>query len=142
MSLIHTETEAALLESGRLSRQLESRYRHASEFLVDEGQIREAFTARAAALGDQADQLDELARTRNLLPRDANTELNDLHKIADQISGWLDTDQAQSLACRFAEEEQSLLNELETAARDEALASTLDPMLEACRKIIGDLRDP
>ena len=142
MSLIHPQTEAALLEAGRLSRQLGSRYRHAIEHLLDRGETLDVFNARAEALDQQAGKLDDLIRSRDLLPRDANTELNDLHRIADQLSGWMDADQARSLASRFAEEEQSLLDELETAARDEALASSLDPMLEACRKIIDDLRDP
>ncbi len=141
MSLIHSDTEAALLEAGRLSRQLGDRYRHAIEHLIDAGETLERFTDRAEALDEQANRLDELTRSRDLLPRDANTELNDLHKIADQISGWLDADQVRALAARFAEDEQCLLNELETAARDDNLASPLGPMIESGRKVIGDLRN-
>jgi hypothetical protein len=142
MSLIHSETEAALLEASRLSRQLGSRYRHAIEHLLEAGEIRDAFNARADTLENQAEELDELTRARDLLPRDANTELNDLHKIADQLSGWLDADQARALAVRFAEDEQCLLGELETASREKTLATPLNPMLEACRKTIDDLGIP
>lgn len=142
MSLIHSETEAALLEAGRLSRQLGGRYRHAIEHLLQAGEIRDAFSARANTLEEQADRLDQLTRDRDLLPRDANTELNDLQKIADQLSGWLDADQARAVAARFAEDEQCLLDELETASRDESLTTTLHPMLEACRHTIDDLGSP
>jgi hypothetical protein len=93
------------------------------------------------ALEVQAEKLDDLARSRDLLPREANSELNDLHQIADQLSGWLDSDQAHALAQRFAKEEQGLLEELATASKDQSLAEPLESMSQSARGIVDQLTE-
>jgi hypothetical protein len=51
MSLIRTQTEVALLESARLSRQLAGRYRHAIEHLIGEGRLESLLDERARCTG-------------------------------------------------------------------------------------------
>lgn len=141
MSLIHSAIDAALLESACLSRQLASRYRHALENLISDGRLKTTLTRRARALEGQCEELDSLAADRDLLPREAKTELNDLKTLADQVTGWLDSKQALPLLRRFIDEERNLLQELDKTIEDERLADRVSAMQEAARDHIREI-DP
>lgn len=130
MNLMYSEPEAALLQAACISRQLAGRYRHALEHLVEGGRLGAVLDKRAGALEDQADTLDEWARSRRLLPRDPHTELSDLQTLADEVTGWLDDEQADALAQRFADEERDLLAELESMSSDDGLAGRVAPLRE------------
>lgn len=125
MNLTYSEPEAALLQAACISRQLAGRYRHALEHLVEGGRLRSVLDQRAGALEDQADTLDEWARSRQLLPRDPHTEFSDLQTLADEVTGWLDDEQADTLSQRFAEQERELLAELESMSDDHELAERI-----------------
>ncbi|MCA1779788.1 MAG: hypothetical protein LC637_10505 [Xanthomonadaceae bacterium] len=136
MRLIHTEPEAALLETARLSRQLAGRYRHSLETLIQNQALRERFGLRAEQLEQQAEDLEDLIRKRGLLPRDAETELNDLRNLASHVADWLDDNQTHELSVRFIDEEKNLLETLDKAATERELADRLSPMQQASRHIL------
>lgn len=139
MSLTYSEPNAALLQAARLSRQLANRYRHALEHLIEGGRLRAVLDPRAGELEAQAGTLDDWARSRNLLPRDWHTEFSDLQAMADEVTGWLDDEQAHALSQRFADEERELLAELEAMRGDDHLAEKARPLRETSCKAIERL---
>ncbi|MBU1188898.1 MAG: hypothetical protein KKC01_07705 [Gammaproteobacteria bacterium] len=139
MSLTYSETEAALLQAARLCRQLTSRYRHALAHLVEGKPMRALLQQRADELQAHGDALQAWIRSRDLLPRDPHTELSDLQTLADDVTGWLDDDQASALSQRLADEERELLNELASMRQDDSLAEPVQPMLEAANRTISRL---
>lgn len=139
MSLTYSEPEAALLQAATLSRQLASRYRHALEHLIEGGRLRAVLDQRAGALEAQAETLDDWTRSRDLLPRDWHTEYSDLQALADEVTGWLDDEQAHALSQRFADDERDLLAELDAMSGDDDLADKARPLREATRKAIETL---
>lgn len=139
MNLTYSEPEAALQQAACLSRQLASRYRHALEHLIEGGRLRAVLNQRAGELDAQADTLDDWTRARDLLPRDWHSEYSDLQALADEVTGWLDDEQAHTLSQRFAGEERELLAELDTIGGDDELAGKVRPLREATGTAIETL---
>ncbi len=149
MSLLHSEAEAALLEAGALSHRLAERYQLAVEHLSKDTSPESAgshrdelvrrFARHAEQLALQADELDDAARARDLLPREPETELETLKQLADHLQTVLSDEQLSGLSRRFAEEEQALLDELEQAAELDPCPSAVKAGIEAGRKRRGKL---
>ncbi len=137
MSLLHSETDAALIQAELASRQLAERYELAVALLLELGEQAALFENRARALSEQADALRDLIEARGLLPKDPATELQDLRSLADQISGRLDHDQGEALRRRFQDQEQALLEQLELAEAQEQIDG-IERWIEAGRARIGE----
>jgi hypothetical protein len=133
MTMIYSEGDAALIEAHRRSLVLVRRYRHAAEALLAEGERRDRVETRADALAGQAEQLERLIRQRDLMPRDADSDLTDLKELGDSVRSWLDEEAAASLFEAFAEEEGLLAEELERAREEgvSGLAEAIDAAREA-----------
>lgn len=115
MTMIYSDADAALLEAQRLTAALYRRYSHAVEELLPEGERRGLLTHRIEVLKSQAQSLEATIRDRELLPRDADTELSDLRQLGDRFRTWIDEAAADTLLKTFAEQEQALAEELKTA---------------------------
>lgn len=137
--ILYSKAEAALLQSGALSRKLKHRYQHAAAELIEPGAIADLLVQRASEHEALIDRLDKLARAKDFLPRGADIEIEDLQKLADRFRSWVDDEATEHLMQQFAEDELELAEELEAARQDNVVGSTLDPHLEATRAAIERL---
>ncbi len=127
---------AALLEAACRARNLSHRYGHALEHLVEESDARALLESALRDHDAMAAALDRLARDHELLPREPDLEIEDLQKIGDQISRWLDTSQTAGLLGKFGDQEACLLEELRAAADDDSLANSIEPWQETVQQHI------
>ena len=151
MPLLHSEAQAALLEAGALSHRLAERYAQAARQMdehtdADEQSeaaqaLRQSFGRYADALSRQAEQLEESARSLDLLPREPNTELETLKQLADHIQTLLDDRQGAALAKRFMEEEETLLAELKQAAELDPCPESVTASITTSRERLDDLSE-
>ena len=151
MPLLHSEAQAALLESGALSHRLAERYAQAARQMAEHADaddqpasaqaLREHFGRYADALAQQADQLDDNARAQDLLPREPHTELETIKQLADQIQTLLDDRQGAALAKRFMEEEETLLAELKQAAELDPCPESVTASITTSRERLDDLSE-
>lgn len=136
MTLMTSDQEASLLEAGKLSRALSRRYDQAVNELLEPGSICELFMARQKEHQQAQSVLDKLARQRNLLPREADDELNDLRRLGDWAVSLVDSAAESRLLEHFLTEEKGFQEELECAGQDPALVQALAPLLDAARHFI------
>jgi len=139
MTILYSDAEAALLQAGSLSRKLKHRYEHAAADLTGPGAIVDLFMRRASEHEALIDRLDKLVRAKDLLPREADFEVEDLQKLADRFRSWVDDEATEHLMDKFAEEELDLADELKTATTDVTVGSTLDHHLERTLEAIARL---
>lgn len=115
MGMIYSEADAALLEAQRMTATIYRRYTHAVEELLPEGERRGLLAGRIETLKSQSRSLEATIRDRELLPRDAETELSDLQQLGDRFRSWIDEAAADALLKTFAEQERALAHELKQA---------------------------
>lgn len=149
MPLLHSESEAALLEAGALSHRLAARYQQATDQFAEHADsedqhqsikdLQTIFSRYAKRLGRQAEDLDNSARSMDLLPREPETELETLKQLADQIQTLLEHEKGAALAKRFREEEESLLLELEQATKLEPCPESVTTSITAARRRVSEL---
>lgn len=132
MSILYSEAQAALLECQQSAQSLLERYRHALDGLLADGEGRTLVSQRRDELNAQLEQLCSMIEEEGLLPRDGETELGDLQKLADRFQGWIDDESAAALFQRFAEAERQFQAELEQA-RAAGVASIEDIRISAGR---------
>lgn len=141
MSLILSDHDAALLEAGRRSQNLEQRYRHAVENMVAAGPPRQLMEDLAGKHLELTRLIHRLLKERDLLPRQPDGEVEDLQRLMDQVLSWLDNAGIQTLTQVFAEEEGELLTELENAAQDPATGKALTPWINTIRDNMEQLEE-
>jgi hypothetical protein len=112
--------EADLLEAASLCRELAQRFRDAAQRQVETEAVRHMLTSQAERHDAVAEDLEQLIRQRDLLPRVPDPESTGLHGLADQVAGLLDAAGVHALLERFASEQQRLLELLDSAAKDTA----------------------
>lgn len=141
MTLITSEQDAALLDAGRRAIELAQRYRYSVEHLIEPESTRQLLRQRSDQLNTLAEQLADVIRKAQLLPREPDLEMSELHTLADQVSTLLDNESCSKLLERFAESERELLGELETAGddRDSGRNRVLGPAIEETHAFLARL---
>lgn len=136
MTLITSNADAALLDSGRLALEMARRYRYSIEHLIEPDATRRLLGERSEELEALADRLAEIIRSAGLLPREPDLEISELRTLADQFSSWIDDEACGRLLERFAEVERELLSELETA--DDGSSDQRRQLLADAREKAGE----
>jgi len=149
MALLHSEPEAALLEAGALSHRLAARYQQAADQFAEHADsddpprsikdLQPLFSRYSESLTRQAEDLDDSARSMDLLPREPKTELETLKQLADHIQTLLEDEKGAALAKRFVDEEESLLQELEQAAKLKPCPEAVTTSITAARERVSEL---
>jgi hypothetical protein len=133
-------SDADLLEAASLCRELAQRLRDAVQRQVETEAVRDVLSAQADRHDRVGDELEQLIRQRDLLPRVADPEAAGVHSLADQVAGLLDATGMHALLERFAAEQQRLSELLASAADDSASAQALRDASQAVASQARELR--
>lgn len=136
MTMILSDSQAALLSASGQSREIHHRYCHALEHLIKSESARAHLKQRCDDLDALSADLLELIDNEGLLPREADPEMDDLRELADQVRNWLDESRTRELLESFAREEAALADELEQID-----AETLSGSIEKVKASIQALND-
>ncbi len=137
MSLL-SASDADLLEAASLSRELAQRLRDAVQRQIETEAVRDVLSAQADRHDRIGDELEQLIRERDLLPRVPDPEAAGVHSLADQVAGLLDAAGMHALLERFAAEQQRLSELLDSAAHDSTSAEALR---EASQAVASQARE-
>lgn len=134
MTMILSDSQAALLSASGLARELQHRYAHALEHLIQVESARAHLDKRCDELDALSTELLRLIEGEGLLPREADPEMDDLHELADQVRNWLDESRTRELLESFSREERALAEELELIDTDD-LADPIDRVKASIRTL-------
>lgn len=112
MPPVVSDDQARLLDACSDCRALRQRYAHALEHLIEQDSAHRHIEARLAELDRLAERLEQAIRERNLLPRQADPDLEDLRELGDTVRHWLGAEATCQLLAAFAEEERELAEQL------------------------------